>query len=94
MKRLCLSKLTSAIGLATAVFTLVLGHPDNSGAQPFPPMTIKIYNNDPNYNIYPVLTTGTSRSSLWLRALFKIKDADAKDKPYPKLHNFRLYQSD
>jgi hypothetical protein len=56
-----------------------------------PTMTIKIYNNSANYNIYPVLTTGTSSSSLWLQAWFKVPKAQLGNKPYPKLNNFRIY---
>jgi hypothetical protein len=70
---------------------------NGSGAPQVPWMQIAIYNNDPNYNLYPVLTTGTSGSDLWLRAWFGItkKEADqaaAAGKPYyPKPNNFRLY---
>lgn len=56
-----------------------------------PTMTIKIYNNSPNFNIYPVLTTGTSSSSLWLQAWFKVPKAQMGNNPYPKLNNFRIY---
>jgi len=76
---------------AAAVFALSLGLQYNAVAQTVPSMTIKIYNNSPNYNIYPVLTTGTSGSSLWLQAFFKVPKAQMANKPYPKLQNFRIY---
>jgi hypothetical protein len=60
-------------------------------AQSVPLMTIKIYNNSETSNIYPVLTTGTSGSSLWLQAWFKVPKGEMGDKPYPKLHAFRIY---
>jgi hypothetical protein len=65
--------------------------------QAIPEMQIRIFNNDPKYNVYPVLTTGTSTSNLWLQAWFKVTKAQARDaaaqgKPfYPKTDNFRLY---
>ncbi len=42
-------------------------------------------------NIYPVLTTGTSSSSLWLQAWLKVPKGEMGNKPYPKLNNFRIY---
>ena len=84
-----------AIGLATVVVALILGSPDKVAAQTVPVMTIKIYNNTDTSktpsNIYPVLTTGTSSSSLWLQAWLKVPKSEMGDKPYPKLNNFRIY---
>ncbi len=84
-----------AIGLATVVVALILGSPDKVAAQTVPVMTIKIYNNTDTSktpsNIYPVLTTGTSSSSLWLQAWLKVPKGEMGDKPYPKLNNFRIY---
>lgn len=91
MRPLCVHKPTSAIGLVTVVFALFLGSPDNVAAQAVPRMTIKIYNNSTTHNIYPVLTTGTSGSSLWMQAWFKVPKAEMGNKPYPKLNNFRIY---
>ncbi|MEJ8572092.1 hypothetical protein [Microbaculum marinum] len=60
-------------------------------------MTIKIYNNEKDYSIYPVITTGTSDSDLWLRSWFGIKNKDSDDaidsgKPFfPKNNNYRIY---
>ena len=86
--------------IAAAAFLLALGA-GGALAQPIPQdipkMQIRIFNNDPKYNIYPVLTTGTSASNLWLQAWFKITKAQARQaaaqgKPfYPKTNNFRIY---
>jgi hypothetical protein len=88
-------KRASAIGVATIAGAITLGCADNVAAQTVPVMTIKIYNNTDTSktpsNIYPVLTTGTSGSSLWLQAWFKVPKAQMGDKPYPKLDNFRVY---
>ena len=49
----------------------------SSSAQPFPPspkpplMTIKIFNDDPNNYIFPVLTMGTGADDVWMQAFFK-----------------------
>ena len=70
---------------------------DGLGDPEIPWMEIAIYNNDPDYNLYPVLTTGTSGSDLWLRAWFGITNEQAnkavgEGKPYfPKPNNFRIY---
>jgi hypothetical protein len=98
MKRIVWHRTASAIGLAASA--LVLGPAADAalkGPKPPDPMTITIINNDPNNNIYPVLTTGTTGSDLWLRALYGITKADAKaaadaGKPYfPRPNNFRIY---
>ena len=80
-----------ASGLAIIVVALCLAPASKVTAQTVPLMTIKIYNNTDTSNIYPVLTTGTSKSSLWLQAWLKVAKRDMGDKPYPKLHNFRIY---
>lgn len=70
---------------------------DANDGRDIPVMEIAIYNNDPDYNLYPVLTTGTSGSDLWLRAWFGITNAEANQAAaagqpyYPKPNNFRLY---
>jgi len=88
---------------AAALATVLLPALGTAGASAqtiphtIPTMQIKIYNNDPKYNIYPVLTTGTSASNLWLQAWFKVTKAQAaaaaaQGKPfYPKTDNFRVY---
>lgn len=59
--------------------------------RPAPTMTILIYNNSPDTNIYPVLSTGTSETGDWLRTWFQIKKAQFPDFTYPKKAQFRLY---
>ena len=54
-------------------------------------MTIQIYNNDPKYTIYPVLSSGTGKIDEWLQAWFKIPLKDHGTHPYPKDSQFRLY---
>jgi hypothetical protein len=56
-------------------------------------MTIKIFNNS-GYNIYPVLSTGTSiPEDPFLQAALQVPSDPAvrKANPYPKLNQFRLY---
>lgn len=90
------NKPLSAFMTLTLACALSLGS-QHAVAVTIPSMTIKIFNNDPDHNIYPVLTTGTSTSNLWLRAWFGItkEEADKAEKAgkpyYPKEHNFRIY---
>jgi len=109
MKSLCTKSGTLALMAGGVASALLLGHPHEAAAAsadcplqpPSPaniePMTIIFMNNDPDHNIFPVLTTGTSTSNLWLRAYFGISKADAEaaekaGKPcFPKLNNFRIY---
>ncbi|MEJ8571837.1 hypothetical protein [Microbaculum marinum] len=82
-----------ALGVLTAV-ALASGAPlapSAMAASPVPVMTVKIYNNTPDTNIYPVLTTGTSNSSLWLQAWFMVPKDQMGKNPYPKLNSFRFY---
>lgn len=79
-------------GAAFAAAIVFFGPACNSVlAQSVPTMTVKIYNNSPDYNIYPVLTTGTALKNLWLQAWFKVPKAQLGNNPYPKLTNFRIY---
>ncbi len=81
----------SAICALTAAAFLAGGIDVARAQSGVPTMPIKIYNNSPNFNIYPVLTTGTSTSSLWLQAWFKVPKAQMGNNPYPKLNSFRFY---
>lgn len=54
-------------------------------------MQIKIYNNTKNFNLYPVLSTGTAIQGRWLQSAFKIKKADYDKFPYPKDDQYRLF---
>jgi len=60
-------------------------------ATDYPRMTIVIYNNSPDYNIYPVLSTGAAKSGMWLQALMDVPKKDLKSRPYEKKGQFRLY---
>lgn len=72
---------------------LALASASGSRAQttPVPEMTVEIFNNSSNHNIYPVLSTGTSTVGKWLQAAFGVRKADLAANPYPKLNQFRLY---
>jgi len=61
------------------------------GDTEYPPMTIVIYNNSPDYNIYPVLSTGAAKSGKWLQALMEVPKKDLDKRPYEKVGQFRLY---
>jgi len=84
---------TPATGFAALLFALFLGYAGGAAAQciSVPCMTIKIYNNSDRYNIYPVLSSGTAVPDLFLQAALMVPKAQLKDKPFPKLNQFRLY---
>lgn len=91
MKPLSVHRLTSAVVLVTFTIALFVAAPGGATEEGVPRMSIQIYNNSTNYNIYPVLTTGTSDSSLWLQAWFKVPKVEMGNRPYPKHDNFRIY---
>jgi hypothetical protein len=72
---------------------LGLGYLSSANAQgpTVPLMTIKIFNDDPNHYIYPVLTTGQGAVDIWLQAFFKIPQAQVSNYPYPRTKSFRIY---
>jgi hypothetical protein len=63
----------------------------NAQGPTVPSMTIKIFNDDPNNHIYPVLTTGQGAPDIWLQAFFKIPQAQVPNHPYPRTRSFRIY---
>ena len=83
-----LSILARTVGLATVA--AVLSYAGTAGADilpvpaKVPVMTLKIYNNDSQNNIYPVLTTGVASKSVFLQAFFKIKVKDLGTNTFPK----------
>jgi hypothetical protein len=91
---------TLFVALAT-VLALCVGAASPSLAQPAPcpghvesgicTMTIKIFNDDPDHFIYPVLTTGRGDKDIWMQAWFSVKTAELSNKPYPRNNNYRLY---
>jgi hypothetical protein len=54
-------------------------------------MTIKIFNDDPDHFVYPVLTTGRGPQDIWMQAWFSIKTRQLASNPYPRNNNYRLY---
>jgi hypothetical protein len=80
-------------GFAALLFALFLGYAGSAAAQctSVPCMTIKIYNNSDTYNIYPVLSSGTAVTDVFLQAALMVPKAQLGAKPFPKLNQFRLY---
>jgi hypothetical protein len=99
MKTLWEDKSTRATGIAALLFALILGYAGNAAAQTpcmpspscVPKMKIKIFNNSPTYNIYPVLSSGTAVPDLFLQAALMVPKAQLGANPFPKLNQFRLY---
>ena len=99
MKTLWVDKSTRATGIAALLFALILGYAGNAAAQTpctpspscVPKMTIKIFNNSPTYNIYPVLSSGTAVPDLFLQAALMVPKAQLGNNPFPKRNQFRLY---
>src|SRR5688572_2816992 len=54
-------------------------------------MTIKIFNNDPNHWIYPVLTTGKGPVDIWMQAWWDVPNLSLNKYPFPRRKNYRLY---
>lgn len=54
-------------------------------------MTIKIFNDDPDHYIYPVLTTGKGPVDIWLQAFFKIPANQTAEHPYKRELVYRIY---
>lgn len=54
-------------------------------------MTIKIFNNDANNSIYPVLTTGKGPEDIWMQAWWSVPKTALSNYPFPRRKNYRLY---
>jgi hypothetical protein len=54
-------------------------------------MTIKIFNNDPNHWIYPVLTTGKGPEDIWMQAWWSVPNVALPKYPFTRRKNYRLY---
>ncbi|CAN3989374.1 hypothetical protein MCBRY_000194 [Methylocystis bryophila] len=69
--------------------------PGHSKSYPADPticvMTIKIFNDDPNHYIYPVLETGQGNNDLWMQAWFSVMNSQLAAKPYPRNNTYRIY---
>ena len=68
---------------------------DCTNGSPGPNMTIVIYNNSTEFNIYPVLFAGApSDTDQWMQACFKVppNQIEPKDNfPYPRASQYRMY---
>lgn len=68
---------------------------DCTGGSPGPNMTIVIYNNSTDFNIYPVLFAGApSATDQWMQACFKVpaNQIEPTDNfPYPRASQYRMY---
>jgi hypothetical protein len=68
---------------------------DCTGGSPGPNMTIVIYNNAPDFNIYPVLFAGAaSDTDSWMQACFKVpynQIQPTDNFPYPRASQYRMY---
>jgi hypothetical protein len=101
MTRNLTAKSASAMAFAAVSFAAVLGWAGECLAQTaVPEMTIEIYNDSCQptcqpgeipYNIYPVLSTGTSTPDKWMQAILGVPSGQVADFPYPKTNQFRLY---
>jgi hypothetical protein len=80
------------------VLGLGLGCADGAAAQIVPPtiptMTIKIFNDDPDQYIFPVLATGKhTGADIWMQAIFQITRAQIATGKFPYVTNsvYRIY---
>jgi hypothetical protein len=56
-----------------------------------PTMTIKIFNDDPDHYIFPVLTTGQGTPDIWLQSIFKIPQNQVATCTYSRTNSYRIY---
>jgi hypothetical protein len=56
-------------------------------ADSVPQMTVKIFNDDPDQWVYPVLTTGKGPQDIWLQAFFKVPANQVPNNLYPRGKN-------
>ena len=68
---------------------------DCTNGSPGPNMTIVIYNNSTDFNIYPVLFAGApSATDQWMQACFKVRADQIRPTeklPYPRASQYRMY---
>jgi hypothetical protein len=99
MKSLRVNKPTSAMGVAALLFALSVGSAGEAAADfadIVPVMKIKIFNDDPNHWIYPVLTAGkrlfdNPPRDVWLQAFFKVPKNDVTTQTYRSEKLNRIY---
>ena len=65
--------------------------PPNNSPTPICIMTVKIFNNDNNHWIYPVLTTGKGPVDIWMQAWWSVPKTALPTYPFPRRKNYRLY---
>jgi len=70
-----------------------VSHPTCPDGKSICVMTIKIFNDDPNHWIYPVLTTGKGRPDIWMQAWWSVPKAytDTDKWDFPRRKVYRLY---
>jgi hypothetical protein len=57
-----------------------------------PTMTVEIYNDSKDFNIYPVLFAGApSDTDTWIQACFQLTDDQLESHPYPRANQYRMY---
>src|SRR5262245_1766327 len=93
MKLIRASKPASAVGVAAVACALFLGSGREIAAQQIPWMTVKIFNNETKYNLYPVYSTGISqpKADNWLQAWFKVPRSQWDTRKFVKANQFRFY---
>ncbi len=90
-----------SLSFATAFTCVGMAAAQTPPATPPTPMTIQIFNNSCKvgacpagqtpYNIYPVLSTGTSTPDKYMQAVLGVPSSKVANYPYPKTNQYRLY---
>jgi len=96
MKSPCMTTFSAALGLLTLALFAYLGCASEATAASCldfsaTPFRIKIYNNSPNYNIFPVVTTPTNGPDEWLQGGFQVPTADIATRTYGHDYTYRYY---
>jgi hypothetical protein len=71
--------------------TWTVTHPKCADSAKICIMTFKIFNNDPNHWIYPVLSTGKGPADIWMQAWWSVPQASLDQYRFPRWKNYRLY---
>ena len=98
MKAPCVTAPTAPLRLLTLAMFAFLGCASEAVAalpscldHSATPFTIKIYNNSPNYNIFPVVVTATNGPDEWLQGGFQVPTADTATRTYGHDYTYRFY---
>jgi hypothetical protein len=54
-------------------------------------MYIRIFNDDPDHTIFPMLEVGQGKSDQWMQAWFGVTNTNLASNPYPRNNTYRLY---